>query len=233
MITIKYFDDFFGTWNDLTGGAGQLIGYTSDGWLNVEKKDWMNFSDISGFLGATRIATGLINDTEFNYLDGVSGAIQTQLNSKMTGNSPITGATNLKIAYDSKGLVTSGATASTADLSDVGAWTDCSSNTISGWSATTTKLMQYKLIGGKTMLFMFEIVGTGTGGSANITLPFTSSAWGNQSAIYACAQSVVTAGGILIPASSSAMSLYPNPTGGNFTSGQQRNLRGQIIINIA
>lgn len=223
---IKFFDNFEGVWTDALGSGGDVIVYDdTSGWISYASKG-LNFD-------ANQIANGSVSNTEFQYLDGVSGNIQTQMNSKMTGNSPITGATNLKIAYDTKGLVTSGTTASTADLSDVGAWTDCSSNTISGWSATTTKLMQYKLIGGKTMLFQFEIVGTGTGGSANITLPFTSSAWGNQSAIYACAQSVVTAGGLLVPASSSAMSLYPNPTGGNFTSGQQRNLRGQIIINIA
>jgi hypothetical protein len=76
-------------------------------------------------------------------------------------------------------------------------------------------------------------VGTGTGGSANMTLPFTSSAWGNQSAIYVCSQSVATAGGILITASSTTMTFYTGVIGGNFTSGQQRNLRGQLIINLA
>ena len=47
---------------------------------------------------------------------------QTDLNSallaKVTGNSSITGATKTKITYDSKGLVTSGADATTADIAD-------------------------------------------------------------------------------------------------------------------
>ena len=49
-------------------------------------------------------------------------ASQTDLNTallaKVTGNSSITGATKTKITYDSKGLVTSGADATTADIAD-------------------------------------------------------------------------------------------------------------------
>ena len=49
-------------------------------------------------------------------------ASQTDLNSallaKVTGNSSITGATKTKITYDSKGLVTSGVDATTADIAD-------------------------------------------------------------------------------------------------------------------
>src|SRR5690606_749078 len=43
----------------------------------------------------------------------------TDLSNKVTSNSPITPGTNLKITYDAKGLVTSGTTASLADLSNV------------------------------------------------------------------------------------------------------------------
>jgi hypothetical protein len=42
----------------------------------------------------------------------------TTFNGKVTGNTAITGATKTKITYDSKGLVTSGADATTADIAD-------------------------------------------------------------------------------------------------------------------
>jgi len=44
---------------------------------------------------------------------------KTNLTSKMTGNTAITGATKTKITYDSKGLVTAGADATTADIAPV------------------------------------------------------------------------------------------------------------------
>jgi hypothetical protein len=56
--------------------------------------------------------------TELALLKGVTSAIQTQLNGKVSTNTAITGATKTKITYDSKGLVTSGADATTADISD-------------------------------------------------------------------------------------------------------------------
>jgi hypothetical protein len=44
--------------------------------------------------------------------------LNTALLAKVTGNASITGATKTKITYDSKGLVTSGADATTADIAD-------------------------------------------------------------------------------------------------------------------
>ena len=54
----------------------------------------------------------------------ISTATQTALNTKMTGNAAITGATKTKITYDTKGLVTSGADATTADISDFNSSSD-------------------------------------------------------------------------------------------------------------
>jgi len=45
-------------------------------------------------------------------------ALTSDLTSKVTSNTAITGATKTKITYDSKGLVTSGADATTADIAD-------------------------------------------------------------------------------------------------------------------
>lgn len=56
--------------------------------------------------------------TEINYVTNVTSDIQAQLNGKVDENVPIVGATKTKITYDSKGLVTAGADATTADIND-------------------------------------------------------------------------------------------------------------------
>jgi hypothetical protein len=73
--------------------------------------------DISG-LDAAKIADGSVSNTEFQYINGVTSAIQTQLDAKVDENAAIVGATKTKITYDTKGLVTSGADATTADITD-------------------------------------------------------------------------------------------------------------------
>lgn len=69
-------------------------------------------------IDAAKIGAGAVSNTEFGYLDGVTSAIQTQLDSKVDENAAITGATKTKITYDAKGLVTAGADATTADIAD-------------------------------------------------------------------------------------------------------------------
>lgn len=80
-------------------------------------------SDIPSGIDATKIGTGVVSNTEFGYLDGVTSAVQTQLNlltgqvaSRVAANPAITGATNTKITYDSKGLVTAGTSLLPTDL---------------------------------------------------------------------------------------------------------------------
>ena len=69
-------------------------------------------------IDAVKLADGSISNTEFQYLNGVSSNLQTQLDAKLTANAPITGATKTKITYDANGLVTAGADATTADIAD-------------------------------------------------------------------------------------------------------------------
>ncbi len=57
---------------------------------------------ISG-LAATKIGTGVVDNTEFNYLDGVTSSIQTQLNAK---EGTITAGTNLQYYRGDKTFVT-------------------------------------------------------------------------------------------------------------------------------
>lgn len=69
-------------------------------------------------IDASKIADGSVSSVEFQYLNGVTSAIQTQLDGKVDENVAITGATKTKITYDAKGLVTAGADATTADIAD-------------------------------------------------------------------------------------------------------------------
>jgi hypothetical protein len=69
-------------------------------------------------IDAAKLADGSVSNAEFQYLNGVTSAIQTQLDAKVDENAAITGATKTKITYDAKGLVTAGADATTADIAD-------------------------------------------------------------------------------------------------------------------
>ena len=69
-------------------------------------------------IDAAKLADGTVSNTEFQTLNGVTSAIQTQLDGKVDENGAITGATKTKITYDAKGLVTAGADATTADIAD-------------------------------------------------------------------------------------------------------------------
>lgn len=59
--------------------------------------------------------------TELGYVHGVTSAIQTQIDNKVTKNADITAGTATKITYDSKGLVTAGTTLSASDIPDISA----------------------------------------------------------------------------------------------------------------
>lgn len=88
--------------------------------------------------GATDVTASA---TELNYVDGVTSAIQTQLDAKVDENAAITGATKTKITYDAKGLVTAGADATTADIAastDKNYVTDAQAVVIGNTSGTNT-----------------------------------------------------------------------------------------------
>ena len=66
-----------------------------------------------------KIAVSEVTSTELGYLDGVTSAIQTQIDNKVTKNNNITAATKCKITYDAKGLVTAGADLTSGDIPDL------------------------------------------------------------------------------------------------------------------
>jgi hypothetical protein len=73
-------------------------------------------SNLTTGIDAAKLSSGAVSNTEFDYLNGVTSAIQTQLDAKVDENAAITGATNTKITYDAKGLVTAGAALAASDL---------------------------------------------------------------------------------------------------------------------
>jgi hypothetical protein len=69
--------------------------------------------------GITKSMVGLGNvDNTSDLNKGISTATQTALDVKITGNAAITGATKTKVTYDSKGLVSGGADATTSDIGE-------------------------------------------------------------------------------------------------------------------
>lgn len=68
-------------------------------------------SDASG-----KISASTTTGTEIGYVAGLRSSAQTQIDTKVTSNTAITGSTKCKITYDSKGLVTTGTDLTLADI---------------------------------------------------------------------------------------------------------------------
>ena len=192
-------------------------------------------ASISTVLGYTPQAQ--LNGTGFVKASGTT--ISYDNSTYTVANGAITGGTNLKITYDSKGLVTAGTTAATSDLSDVTAWTDYSStSTIVGFTAYATKKIQYKKIDANTMIVQFQIestAGNGTGTAASFTLPVNASSWGTQYFMYHALNNNTTQAAAVctIAASSNVVNCYPSgSTGANWNTATTRHLQGTIIVNI-
>jgi len=99
----------------------------------------------TGTSEATIKATNILNDVTLEVPNKSIGsytiATTTDLTSKVDSNTAITGATKIKITYDSKGLITSGADATTSDIADSlnkRYVTDANLTTIGNTSGTNT-----------------------------------------------------------------------------------------------
>lgn len=95
-------------------------------------------------LGGTLIGPGAAGAVAWGAITGTLASqtdLNTALGTKVTGNTAITGATKTKITYDSKGLVTVGADATTADISastNKNYVTDAQQTVITNTSGTNT-----------------------------------------------------------------------------------------------
>lgn len=68
--------------------TGEYIRYNGTAWVDA----FIQAGDLPSAIDAAKIANGTVSNTEFQYLDGVTSAIQTQLNGKQaTLTNPVTG----------------------------------------------------------------------------------------------------------------------------------------------
>jgi hypothetical protein len=118
-------------------GKQNVLGFTP-----VPDTRTVNGHALTSDVTVSKTDVGLSNvDNTSDANKPISSATQTALDGKVDENLPITGATKTKITYDAKGLVTSGADATTSDIADSlnkRYVTDANLTTIGNQSGTNT-----------------------------------------------------------------------------------------------
>ena len=109
---------------DNTADASKPISSATQTALDAKQATLVSGTNIKTVNGTSVLGSGNIAISSAVAWGGVTGTLsnqtdlQTALDGKVDENTAITGATKTKITYDSKGLVTSGADATTADIAD-------------------------------------------------------------------------------------------------------------------
>lgn len=98
----------------ITGATKTKITYDANGLVTAGAD--IAAADLPTGIDAAKINTGVVSNAEFNYLDGVTSAIQAQIDNKVTKNANITAGTYPKVTVDVKGLVTAGAALIESDI---------------------------------------------------------------------------------------------------------------------
>jgi hypothetical protein len=109
-------------WGSITGTLSSQTDLQTA--LNGKQATLVSGTNIKTVNGNSLLGSGDLTLTASAAWGGITGTLssqtdlQTALDGKVDENSPITGATKTKITYDSKGLITAGADATTADIND-------------------------------------------------------------------------------------------------------------------
>lgn len=109
---------------DNTSDANKPVSSATQSALNAKQDTLVSGTNIKTINGTSVLGSGNIAISSAVAWGGVTGTLsnqtdlQTALDLKVDENTAITGATKTKVTYDSKGLVTAGADATTADIAD-------------------------------------------------------------------------------------------------------------------
>ena len=229
--------------NSLTGAAQTIVAGTSGTDFAISSTGTTHTFNLPTASVSNRGALSTADWTTFNNKQAaITGAATTITSSDLTvsralisnasGKVAVSTVTDTELGYVS-GVTSAIQTQINAKQTD-SAWVDASTQSITGWSVTTVKLIQYKLLGSKTMILQFRILGTGSGTAASMTLPFTSSAWGTQTNMNRALNSTTQAAAAnQVAASSTTLTFYPstNPAA-TWTDATARQVEGTITINL-
>jgi hypothetical protein len=109
---------------DNTSDANKPVSSATQSALNAKQDTLVSGTNIKTINGTSVLGSGNIAISSAVAWGGVTGTLsnqtdlQTALDGKVDENTAITGATKTKVTYDSKGLVTAGSDATTADIAD-------------------------------------------------------------------------------------------------------------------